>query len=124
MIEDSTTSILIFNIKSSDRMGWSQIYQRPLKVNKYGAWTHDIDSMSRSIAHWRGLIVAEHATNVEVFDPIAVVTTLRIMSLHENKPKSYKMASWLATDNTGGIRLFSLESLWQVQESGPVLSFC
>lgn len=59
MVEVSTTSILIFNIKSS-WIEWGDLnlnlpkaFKRGFTVNKYGAWTHDIDSKPRSIAHWK-----------------------------------------------------------------------
>lgn len=59
MVEVSTTSILIFNIKSS-LIEWDDLnlnlpeaFKRGFPMNKYGAWTHDIDSKTRSTAHWK-----------------------------------------------------------------------
>ena len=57
----------------------------------------------------RGLILAEHAADVEVLHPTAAVSTWRIMPSHGNKLKSSKTAGPAAADNNGGIGLRSLE---------------
>lgn len=59
MVEVATTSILIFNLKSSLiewgdlNLNLSKAFTRRFTMNKYGAWTNDIDSKPRSTAHWK-----------------------------------------------------------------------
>lgn len=74
-------------------MGWSQLI--PIKGLQKGAHNEEIESLVTRQVQSQGLLLsgrgpipAEHAADDEVLpDPTAIVSILRMMSLHLNKPK-------------------------------------